>query len=177
MEAYDNWKPGITARFALEFLFQSLEISIEKSKNWNGNSMAKRAIFQFSNYLWKVTPVNQEEIKTSVNKIINRHKSILKMLKMFTLSSFKSSNLSALILGAIPEIQIKPVINSKNQKVIGWQSNQSYTNDLVFRRPFEAVISINWSKGKLIVLENWKRLVTYFNFYSNQTMSMFLDLK
>ena len=37
--------PGITARFDLEFPFQSLEISIEKSKNWNGNSMAKRAIF------------------------------------------------------------------------------------------------------------------------------------
>ena len=38
--------PGITARFDLEFPFQSLEISIEKSKNWNGNSMAKQAIFQ-----------------------------------------------------------------------------------------------------------------------------------
>ena len=37
--------PGITARFDLEFPFQSLEISIEKSKNWNGNSMTKRAIF------------------------------------------------------------------------------------------------------------------------------------
>ena len=33
------------ARFDLEFPFQSLEISIKKSKNWNGNSMAKRAIF------------------------------------------------------------------------------------------------------------------------------------
>ena len=45
-----NWKPGITARFALEFPFQSLEICIEKSKNWNGNFMTKRAIFKFSNY-------------------------------------------------------------------------------------------------------------------------------
>ena len=41
----NNWKPGITARFALKFPFQSLETSIEKSKNWNGNSMALRAIF------------------------------------------------------------------------------------------------------------------------------------
>ena len=45
----------------------------------------------------KVTPLNQEEIKTSVNEIINSHKSILKMLKMLKLSSFKSSNLSGLI--------------------------------------------------------------------------------
>ena len=33
------------ACFALEFPGHSLEISIEKSKEWPGNSMAKHAIF------------------------------------------------------------------------------------------------------------------------------------
>ena len=107
-------------------------------------------------YLWKVTLLNQEEIKTSVNEIINRYKSILKMLKMPTLSSFKSNNLSAFILVKIPEIQSKLVNNSKNQKVIGWQLNQSYIKEMVFERPFEAVIDINCTIGKLIVLDNWK---------------------
>ena len=110
------------------------------------------------------TPLNQKEIKTSVNEILNRHKTILKILKMSTLSSFKSSNLSALILGAIPEILSKSFINSKNQKIIGWQSNQSNAKDMVFKRPFDALISINCTIGKLIVLENWKRLVAHSNF-------------
>ena len=39
------------ACFAMKFPLQYLEISIKKSKNWNGNSNAKRVIFfQFSHY-------------------------------------------------------------------------------------------------------------------------------
>ena len=115
-------------------------------------------------YLWDLNPSNEENKQTIVNTIINRHRIILRMLKTPTLSLRQSKCMSSILLGPIPDILSKPVINNDNQKVIGWQANQSYPTDIINDTPFEAILSINWTQGRLFVLENWKRIITHSNF-------------
>ena len=94
-------------------------------------------------YLWDLNPSNEENKQTIVNTIINRHRIILRMLKTPTLSLRQSKCMSSILLGPIPDILSKPVINNDNQKVIGWQANQSYPTDIINDTPFEAILSIN----------------------------------
>ena len=58
----------------------------------------------------------------------------------------------------------KTVINNDHQKVVGWQANQSFAKDIIYKTPFEAILSINWIKGRLFVLKNLRKITTHSNF-------------
>ena len=58
----------------------------------------------------------------------------------------------------------KSVINDQNKKVIGWQSEESFSNSLIHDYPFEVILHINSIKGRIIVLSLWRDLVSHSNF-------------
>ena len=71
-------------------------------------------MFGSYSYLWDMNPSNEEDKQTIVSNIINRHRTILKMLKTPTLLYHQSTNLCSILLGPIPDINSKPVINNYN---------------------------------------------------------------
>ena len=58
----------------------------------------------------------------------------------------------------------KPVINLNGQNVVGWQRDVRYSKDQIEEYPFEALLNLNSSLGRMVTLENWESLISHPNF-------------
>ena len=95
-------------------------------------SKLAECLFRSYSYLWDINFINKSDIKTIVNDIINRHRTILIILKMLILTSKQSKKLASELLGLIHNILSEPAIKNLNLNVVGCETYINYFKDLVW---------------------------------------------
>ena len=101
---------------------------------------------------------------THVNKIDLRRQSALKIINSQTFSRKQDSKYWKIIISQITEELLKASINHHSERVVGWQRGWSLSEEEIYEKPFEAIIQLSSTRGRLKVLRNWDRIIRHPNF-------------
>ena len=69
-----------------------------------------------------------------------------------------------MILNQITEEISKASINQHNERVAGLQRECLLSEDEILLNPFEAIKQLSSSRGRLIILKNWDKIIRLPNF-------------
>ena len=62
-----------------------------------------------------------------------------------------------------------PLANQKGHRVVGWQCDVSYKEELIYKFPFEWILSLNSSSGRMMALNNWEALISNPSFIKHKS--------
>ena len=99
-----------------------------------------------------------------INKIDFRRLSVFKILNIQSFSRNQDSKYCKMILNQITEEISKASINQHNERVAGWQRECLLSEDEILEKPFEAIKQLSSSRGRLIILKNWDKIIRLPNF-------------
>ena len=68
-------------------------------------------------------------------------------------------------------------VNRKKQKLIGEQRNNLLSANSIINYPFESIIKLNSTRGRLHVLKNWEEIINHQNFKSQKEYSHVFGFK
>ena len=100
---------------------------------------------------------------TQLNKIDLRRQSELKIINSQTFNRKQDSKYWK-IISKITEELLKASINHHSERVAGWQRGWSLSEEEIYEKRFEAIIQLSSTRGILIVLRNWDKIIRHPNF-------------
>ena len=115
-------------------------------------------------YLMDESPITDEEKDNIITSIINRAKTILYLISNPILSFKKWEEYLKSVLSFLVYEMNKPLVNLNNQNIVGWQKDVRFDQAKVEEYPFEALLNLNSTIGRIIAIQNWESLVSHPNF-------------
>ena len=101
---------------------------------------------------------------TVINKINCRRQSAIKIINSQNFNKKRNSKYCSKIFDIFAEEMTKVSVNHINEKVAGWQKLWTCNKNDVQDRPFEAIKQLSSTRGRLILSQNWKRIIRHPNF-------------
>ena len=110
-----------------------------------------------------------------------RHTTIIYLIKSEVIRLDKQNQTYDKVFDFIGEEMAKPALNLKNKSIIGWQQKEFLSNKLIFEFPFEVLMRLNSTRGRLLACKNYEELTSISSFvYQKSFESLFrfkLDCK
>ena len=113
--------------------------------------------------------LDDEEKEWLWNQIVARVKAIKYLIKNPIIMKNKWEEILNKTLKFVVDEMERSSINPFGQKVIGWQSGTKYSKDTIYLFPFECILWLNSTSGRMMVLNHWKNLVSHPNFVKQKT--------
>ena len=101
---------------------------------------------------------------TVINKINYRRQSAIKIINSQNFNKKRNLKYCSKIFDIFAEEMTKVSVNHNNEKVAGWQKLWTCNKNDVQDRPFEAIKQLSSTRERLILSQNWKRIIRHPNF-------------
>ena len=106
--------------------------------------------------------------QTEINKIDHRRQSAIKSVNSQIFCKKREAKYCEKLLNAQTEDMLKNSINHNNDWVVGWQKVSKFNEEDLKDKPLCALKQLTSTRGRLIVWQNWERLIRHPNFiYQN----------
>ena len=114
---------------------------------------------------------NEGDINTTlINKVDLRRKSILSIINAQSFNKKQYSKYCNLIISQIWEEMRMASINHLNERVIGWQKEWICDENTIVESPFETIKKLSSTRGRLILIQNWDKLIRHPNFLNQMIL-------
>ena len=147
----------------LKIWFSDSEVYNESEKQDSSRLIAEATLWSYWNEI-ECIEASSYISSIQLNKIDLRRQSTLKILNNQTFSRKQDSKYWKIIISQITEELLKASINHHSERVAGWQRGWSLSEEEIYEKPFEAIIQLSSTRGRLIVLRNWDRIIRHPNF-------------
>ena len=147
----------------LKMSFSDLEVYNESEKQDSCRLIAEATFGSYWNEI-ECIEASGYISSTQLNKIDLRRQSALKIINSQTFSRKQDSKYWKIIISQITEELLKASINHLSERVAGWQRGWSLSEEEIYEKPFEAIKQLSSTRGRLIVLRNWDRIIRHPNF-------------
>ena len=121
---------------------------------------------------------DSDKDKKSLLNLIKRRNNTIKSI--LTYSSFLDKSWEKLDQNGL-EFIIREMENTeanrRKQKIIGEQRNYFLSASTIINYPFESIIKLNSTRGRLFVLKNWENIIDHQNYKAQKEYSHVFGFK